>query len=186
MKTNGMNQKTSLVYFMIVFLSIIVTMLFHEFGHFVVGISLGHQMHMDLGFAKPFESHLSSLHLNLITLGGPLFTLFQIIIVAFVLLNRKIFILYPFLIAGAIARMIPYINVFFNYNMIINEDEAKLSTAIGLSPIILPIIFIITLIGIVIYVNYKLKISYKKLIITIVGVIISSMIYFGLIIPLVK
>ena len=186
MNTNVMNQKTSWVYFMIVFISVIVTMLFHEFGHFIVGISLGHQMHIDMGSARPFEDHISSLHINLITFGGPLFTLFQIIIVAFVLLKRKIFLLYPFLIAGAIARMLPYINVFFNYNMIVNEDEAKLSTAIGLSPIYLPILFIIILIGIVICVNYKFKISYKKLIITIVGVIVSNMIYFRIIIPLVK
>jgi hypothetical protein len=181
-----MNQKTSWIYFVIIFLSAIGTMLFHEFGHYIAGVSLGYHMQMNLSTVRVLGEYKSSLQANLVTLGGPLFTLSQIIIVALVLLNRKIFLLYPLLIAGVIFRVLPYLNIFFNYDLIINEDEAKLSAANGLSPIILPFLVLIILIGIVIFVNYRLKISYKKLIITVGAVIISSMILFGLVIPLVE
>lgn len=188
MRTNVINQRTSWIYFVIIFLSVVVTLLFHEFGHYIAGVSLGYQMRMDLTNAIPIgiKEYKSSFDANVVTLGGPLFTLSQTIIVALVLLNRKIFLLYPLLIAGVIFRVLPYLSGFFNYNMILGEDEAKLSTAIGLSPIFLPILVIIILIGIVIFVNCKLKISYKNLIITVGCIIISSMILFGLISPLLK
>jgi hypothetical protein len=186
MNTNVMNQKISWIYFVVIFLSVTATLLFHEFGHYIVGVSLGYKMRMGLTTVGIIGENQSSLHRCLEILGGPLFTLSQTIIVALVLVNRKIFLLYPLIISGAMMRMLPYLNVFFNYDSIIKEDEGKLSVAVGLPPAVLPILILIILIGIVIYVQYRLKISFKKLIITIGGVIISSMILFGLISPLFK
>jgi len=184
MNSNLMNQKISWIYFVIVFLSVAFSMIFHEFGHYIVGEVLGYHMQMNLDSVRAIGEYNSSIDMKLEILGGPLFTLLQTVIVALVLLNRKSILLYPLLIGGAIMRVIPYLNGFFNYDTILKEDEGKLSAAIGLSPVVLPILVIIILIGIVIYIQYRLKISYKKLLITIGGVIISFMILFGIISPL--
>lgn len=175
-----MNQKLSWLYFVVIFFSVIVTMFFHEFGHYIVGVISGNHVQVSLTNVKILGESNSAISKNIGTLGGPLFTLLQTIVVALILLNRKELFLYPLLIAGPIVRLIPNINVLINYNKIIGEDEAILSRAIGLPNVVIPILIISILIGIVIYINYKLKISYKNLLITVGGVIISFMILFNI------
>jgi len=173
-----MEQKITWTYFVIIFVSMILTLLFHEFGHFILGVISGSQMKMNLIRAVPIGEYHSSVSGFVSSMGGPLFTLLQSFLIAYILLKYKIIQLYPFLIAGLLARLIPNINVFINYGTIVHEDEPNLSLLMGLPSITVSLIIIGLLIGITFYTSYKLKMSNKIVLITIGSAIISFMIIF--------
>jgi hypothetical protein len=173
-----MKQKITWTYFVIVFLSVLLSFLFHEFGHFILGTFSGDQMKMNLIRAVPIEGFHSSASDFISSLGGPLFTLFQTYIIAYLLLRCKKIQLYPFLVAGLLTRLIPNINVFINYDQVIHEDEPHLSRLLGLPNITVSLIIVGLLIFIALYTTYKLQMSSKIALITLVSAIISFMIIF--------
>jgi hypothetical protein len=173
-----MKQQITWTYFVIIFISIILTLLFHEFGHFTLGVISGSQMKMNLIRAVPIVGFHSSVSGFVSSIGGPLFTLLQSFLIAYFLLKYKMIQFYPFLIAGLLARLIPNINVFINYDKIIHEDEPNLSRLMGLPSLTVPLIIISLLIGITFYTSYKLKMSYKIVLITLGSTFISFMIIF--------
>jgi hypothetical protein len=173
-----MKQKISWTYFLIIFLSVLLSFAFHEFGHFALGEVSGSQMKMNLIRAVPVGGFHSSSSDFLSSLGGPLFTLLQTILIAIFFLKYKRIQLYPFLIAGLLVRLIPNINVFINYDMIVYEDEPHISRLLGLPNITVSLIIVTLLIGITCYTTYKLKITAKNIFITLGFAFISFMIIF--------
>jgi hypothetical protein len=173
-----MKFKITWTYFVIVFISVLFSFLFHEFGHFILGVISGTQMKMNLIRAVPIGGFYSSASNFVSSLGGPLFTLFQTYIIAYLLLKYKRIQFYPFLVAGLLTRLIPNINVFINYDQMVHEDEPHLSQVLGLPNLTVSLIIVSLLIIIAFYTTYKLRMSSKIVLITLVSAIISFMIIF--------
>ena len=86
--------------------------------------------------------------------------------------------LYPLLVDGLRSRLIPNIYVFINYDQMIHEDEPHLSQVLGLPNLTVSLIIVSLLIIIAFYTTYKLRMSSKIVLITLVSDLVSFMIIF--------
>ncbi len=106
----------------------------HELFHWLMGNRLGYDMVMTLNSSYPAGGqYRSDADFQLISAAGPLFTLCEAILVFFLMKYRRMILLYPFLFTCFYMRFLAGLISILNPN-----DEARISTALGLGEFTLP------------------------------------------------
>lgn len=131
--------------------------LFHEFGHWIIGEILGNDMIYSLNYVWPKEGHyLNESHNLYVSMGGPAFTMLLAVIALSVLEKHPTIYIYPVLFFQFVLR---FFSLFFGGFS--QQDEARISTILGLGTYTVGIIILLLLLLIVIRASYKLRIDLK-------------------------
>lgn len=124
----------------------------HEFVHWTVGEYLGYKMAMTLNTCYPLSGHFSQdWHYQVVSAGGPIFTLCEAILIFILMKQRKRVLLYPFIFTCFYMRLFATVISLRKPN-----DEARISSAIGIGKFTLPIIMTVVLFALI----YKTSKSY--------------------------
>ena len=117
-------------------IAVFLSWIFHELAHWTVGEYLGYKMIMTLNSVYPLSGQYSKdLHHQIISAAGPIFTLCEAILVFILMIQRKRVLLYPFIFTCFYMRLFATI-----ISLLHSNDEARISTAIGIGKFTLPII----------------------------------------------
>ena len=151
-RTGTPQPKIDKKYIGVFIFAVLFSWIFHELAHLAAGKFLDYDMKMTLNSAYPGEGkYLCDFHYHIISAAGPLFTLCEAILVFILMYWRKRVLLYPFLFTCFYMRLLAMIISFLNPN-----DEARISTAMGIGKFTLPIIVS----GILFYMVYKITSRY--------------------------
>lgn len=132
--------------------------LFHEFGHWAVGELLGNDMIYSLNYVWPRSGHYLNESQNLyVSIGGPAFTILLAVIALLILEKYSTIYAYPVLFFQFVLRFFSV--VFGGFSQ---QDEARISSVMGIGTYTAAIIVLIILLLIVIRASYKLKIDLKQ------------------------
>lgn len=140
-------------YILVFFIAVLLSWVFHELAHVAAGEALGYNMGMRLNSAFPTAGKFSEdIHYHLISAAGPLFTIIQAIVFFLLMYKKNKPGLYPFLFVCFYMRLLATGISFFNPN-----DEARISTAMGIGKFTLPVIVTVILF----YMVYKISKQYR-------------------------
>lgn len=132
--------------------------LFHEFGHWIVGELLGNDMIYSLNYVFPKEGHyLHESHSLYVSMGGPAFTIILALIALLVLEKYSAIYFYPVLFFQFVLRFFSLV-----FGGFAQQDEARVSSILGIGTYTVGIIVLLILLLIVIRASYKLKIDLKQ------------------------
>lgn len=132
--------------------------LFHEFGHWIVGEFLGNSMIYHLNYVWPKEGHyLDESHNLYVSIGGPAFTILLAVVSLLILEKYLTIYAYPVLFFQFVCRFFSL--VFGGFSQ---QDEARISSIMGLGTYTTAIIVLTILLLIVIRASYNLKIDLKQ------------------------
>ena len=135
-----------------------ISYLFHEFGHWIVGEILGNDMIYSLNYVYPRDGHyLNESHNLYVSIGGPAFTILLAVFSLIILEKYSTIYAYPVLFFQFVCRFFSL--VFGGFSQ---QDEARISSIMGLGTYTVGIIVLIILLLIVIRASYKLKIDLKQ------------------------
>ncbi len=131
--------------------------LFHEFGHWVVGELLGNNMIYSLNYVWPEGGHyLDESHNLYVSIGGPAFTIILAVVFLFIIEKYSTIYFYPILFFQFVLRFFS-----LGFGGFSQQDEARISSIMGLGTYTVGIIVPLILLLIVIRASYKLKIDLK-------------------------
>ncbi len=132
--------------------------LFHEFGHWIVGEILGNRMVFSLNFVWPSDGHfIQSSHELYSSIGGPAFSILQALLALIVIEKFRALYAYPFAFFPMYSRFFSDLLGGFG-----KQDEAKISTLMGIWTYLAAIIVLAVLLSIVLRCSYKLGLSIKN------------------------
>ncbi len=134
-----------------------VSYLFHEFGHWIVGEVLGNNMIFSLNYVWPKSGHyIDASHEVLVLIGGPVFTILLAIISLLIIEKYTTIYAYPFVIFQMVLRFFS-----LGFGGFDKQDEAKISSILGLGTYTVGIIVLLILLLMVLRASYKLKIDLR-------------------------
>ncbi len=126
-------------------IAVFFSWLLHELAHWAVGEFLSYKMVMTLNTSYPLNGQfVQGWHYQLISASGSIFTLCEALLIFVLMTQRKWILLYPFIFTCFYMRLFAAIISFSNPN-----DEARISSAIGIGKFTLPIIMTIILFGLI-------------------------------------
>lgn len=132
-----------------------ISYLFHEFGHWVIGELLGNNMVYSLNYVWPVTGHyISSSHELYVSIGGPAFTILFSIIFLLIIEKYQTVYVYPFVFFQMFMRFFSL--VFGEFH---NQDEARISSLLGIGTYTIAIIVLIILLFVVLKASNRLKIN---------------------------
>lgn len=147
---NYASPKIDKIYIAVFAIAVFLSWIFHELAHWIVGQFLGYKMIMTLNSSYPISGqYASDVHYQTISAAGPVFTLCEAILFYALMKHKNRVILYPFLFTCFYMRLFAAIISFKNPN-----DEARISSSIGIGKFTLPII-VTTILFILIYKTTK-------------------------------
>ena len=145
-----------------IFLAVLITMIFHEFGHYLTGNLLGNSMEMDLNGTRPVHGEfIEEWHLPVVAIFGTIFTLFQAFLFWILLNVYQTKNLYPFLFFPFIYRVVPYIISLIQPERLGRQDKVQFAQYFNFNPwlIIIPVLIVFYILvytgGKIIDINYK-------------------------------
>jgi hypothetical protein len=134
-------------------IAVLLSWTLHEFAHWAVGECLGYKMTITLNSSFPANGHyIKDLHYQIISAGGPIFTLCEAILIFILMRRQRRILLYPLLFTCFYMRLFATVISFRNPN-----DEARISSAMGIGKFTLPLIMTIILFALI----YKVSNMYK-------------------------
>jgi len=140
-------------YLVVFAIAVFVSWTVHEFAHWIVGEYLGYKMVLTLNSSYPLDGRYSNdIHYQMISAAGPIITLCEALFVFILIIHRKIILLYPFIFTCFYMRLFATIISFRHPN-----DEARISTALGIGKFTLPLIVT----GILFALIYKVSRTYR-------------------------
>ena len=149
-------MKINFKYILLTAVAVFLSFELHELAHFFTGEYLGNKMAMTLNSGYPVNGfYLEEWQYNVVSAAGPLFTILQAIIFYFLLKKIDNYYLYPWLLIPFFMRFSAMVLSFSNPN-----DEARISTSLGLGMFTLPLLVSIFLLFLVFKINQKY--SYTK------------------------
>jgi hypothetical protein len=123
-------------YFAVFGIAVLLSWVLHELAHWTAGQYLGYKMGMTLNATFLLSGQYSKdLHYQIISAAGPIFTLCEAIFIFILMTQRWRILLYPFLFTCFYMRLFAAILSFRNPN-----DEARISSAMGIGKFTLPCI----------------------------------------------
>lgn len=168
-----MSFKINPGYILLTAFAVALSWVLHEFSHWVMGEWLGYDMTMTLNKTFPSATNTGQLITSrdgqLISAAGPLFTLFEALLIFFLLRRRKIIVLYPFLFSCFYMRFLAAVISFFNPN-----DEARISEWLGWGVFTLPLLIVLLLFYLLYSISKSYKLSFKFNLLTLSLVILFS------------
>lgn len=134
-KSNNHN-KIDLKYIFIILIAVFLSTLFHELAHWFTGEILGNKMTMNLNSANVISGEYKhEWNRNIITMAGPLFTVFQAIVIYFMLNKYPEKNLYPFLLFPFTMRFWAGLA-----NLLGPNDEGRFGLSLGIGLLTVSII----------------------------------------------
>ncbi|WP_160114619.1 hypothetical protein [Aquimarina sp. AU474] len=141
-----MVSSINIKYILITALAVVLSFFFHELAHLVTGELLGYSMKMTLNSAFLSEGiYESEWHNQLVSAGGPIFTIISAFFFFYIIRKTKNIYWYPFLFFAFVFRLMAMIVSIMNPN-----DEARISYWLGLGYWILPLMVCFTLLFLII------------------------------------
>jgi len=135
-----------------------ISYLFHEFGHWLIGETLGNDMIYSLNYVYPKGGHyINESHNLYVSIGGPAFTILLAIVSLLIIERYTIIYAYPVLFFQMVNRFFSL--VFGGFS---KQDEARISSIMGLGTYTVGIIILIILFLLVLRASHKLKIDLKN------------------------
>ncbi len=149
--------KSTVILFLLFIPAGYVTYLFHEFGHWMIGESLGNDMFYSLNGVWPRSGHYIQSSDNVyVSLGGPLCAILQSIFVLIIIGKFKTIYAYPFVFFPVFTRFFSLIFGGFS-----KQDEARVSTILDIGTYTVAFIVLLILITILLRSSHKLRIGLK-------------------------
>jgi hypothetical protein len=133
----------------------LITFVIHEGAHWLMGTGLGYEMSYGLNGSTP-STPASVLHHTLISAAGPLITILQAIIAFVIVRSRGSLLAYAFLFIAAFMRAVA-----MGLSLILPNDEARISTTLGLGMWTLPAVVAVGLIALTVVASRRLRLSWK-------------------------
>lgn len=147
------NNKISGKYIIVTAVAVLTSWVLHEFAHWLTGVGMGYDMVMSLNQTFPVNGGLNSnKDYQLLSAGGPTFTILQALVIFLMMKKRNNIFLYPFLLVCFYMRFFAAVISFRNPN-----DEARISMYMNIGKFTLPVIVSLLLFFLV----YKTSQSYK-------------------------
>ena len=148
--------KINLKYILLTAVAVFLSFELHELAHFFTGEYLGNKMAMTLNTGYPVNGfYLKEWQYTVVSAAGPLFTILQALVFYFLLKRNNNYYLYPWLLIPLFMRFSAMVLSFRNPN-----DEARISTSLGMGMFTLPLLVSIFLFFLVLKINQKY--SYTK------------------------
>lgn len=140
-------------YILVFGIAVFSTWILHELAHWAVGECLGYKMAMSLNSGHSIsEQYVNNLDYQIISAAGPVFTMLEAILI-FILMNQRMrLMLYPFLFTCFYMRLFATVISIRRPN-----DEARISSAMGIGKFTLPIIVT----GILLLLVYQISRKYR-------------------------
>ena len=155
LKESRINLKVALLMIPVAFL----TYLFHEFGHWIVGVLLGNKVFYSLNNVTPLSgNYLHEADDLYSSMGGPAFTILQAIIFLIVIEKTKSIYAYPFVFFAGFIRFFSIL--FGGFGL---QDEAKISALLNVGTYTVATIVLVILFIIVWRSSYLLKLNFKAI-----------------------
>lgn len=154
MKLFGFDLKLILLFVPVGFISY----LFHEFGHWIIGEILGNDMAYSLNWVWPKSGqYVCAGHGLYVSIGGPAFSILQAMIALIVIEKFRTVYAYPFL-------FFPFFSRFFSlvFGGFSKQDEAHISSSLGIWPYTIAILVIAILIFLVWRGSHKFKFGFEE------------------------
>lgn len=134
--TNFVRPKIDKIYVGVFAIAVFFSWTLHELAHWTIGEYFGYEMAMTLNPAFAINGNFSrDLHYQIISAAGPIFILSQAALIYALMKNKNRVLLYPILFTCFYMRLFATIISFRHPN-----DEARISTAIGIGKFTLPLI----------------------------------------------
>jgi len=149
--------------YLFLFLASLITVIIHEYGHFIMGTILGYNMGFDFNGSRPIVGAISSnTDQLLIVISGVLFTLIQSSIAYYLLIKLNYKRLYYLILTPFLYRLIPYLLSIFYPNRLVLQDEIKIGNILNINLYIIPFIIIMILFFNCFIANKKYKIGFNQ------------------------
>ena len=142
-------------FFVLLFVAGFATFIAHEAAHWLAGVALGHEMVMTLNGTAPTHAITATDHMW-ISAAGPAFTVLQALVAFALVRARDSIAAYAFLYFAAFMRFMATVISLFNAN-----DEARVSSALGLGQWTLPILITVALAVLTWVGSRHLRLSWK-------------------------
>ena len=149
--------------YLFLFLASLITVIIHEYGHFIMGTILGYNMGFDFNGSRPIGGAISSnTDQLLIVISGVFFTLIQSSIAYYLLIKLNYKRLYYLVLTPFLYRLIPYLLSIFYPNRFLLQDEIKIGNILDINLYIIPLIILLILFYNCFIANKKYKIGFNQ------------------------
>jgi hypothetical protein len=146
-----------LKFILLFILAAYTTYLFHEFGHWIIGVILGNDMVYSLNYVWPKSGHyIEASHDLYVLIGGPAFTIIQALFCLLIIEKYRSLYIYPFVFFPVFTR---YFSLLFGGFS--KQDESKISGILSAGTYTVAIIVLFILVLIVTRCSSKLRIGIK-------------------------
>lgn len=143
-------------FFVLLVVAGFATFIAHEAAHWLAGAALGHDMVMTLNGTAPRDGAMSAIDHLWVSAAGPAITIFQALVALALVRARDSLAAYAFLYFAAFMRFMATVISLLHPN-----DEARISSALGLGPWALPILVTVALAGLAWLGSRHLRLSWK-------------------------
>jgi hypothetical protein len=143
-------------FFVLLFVAGFATFIAHEAAHWLAGVALGHDMVTTLNGTGPRDGTMSAVDHLWVSAAGPAFTILQALVALALVRMRDSTAAYAFLYFAAFMRFMATVISLFHAN-----DEARISSALGLGPWTLPILVTVALAALTWVGSRHLRLSWK-------------------------
>src|SRR6056297_150707 len=149
--------------YLFLFIASLITVIIHEYGHFLMGTILGYTMGFDFNGSRPLVgSYNNNTHYFLVIFAGISFTIAQSYLAFYLMKKLNYKRLYYLVLTPFLYRLIPYLISLIYPNRLLLQDEARIGQLLGINLYVIPLIIIGVLLFNCYRVNKKYKISFNK------------------------
>ena len=149
--------------YLFLFIASLLTVIIHEYGHFLVGTVLGYNMGFDFNGSRPLiGTYANNTHYFLVIISGISFTIAQSYLAFYLMEKLNYKDLYYLVLTPFLYRLIPYLISVIYPNRLLLQDEARVGNLLGINLYIIPVIIMFVLLFNCYRANKKYKISFKK------------------------
>ncbi len=149
-----MDAKPGPVFYLSMFIIIIVTMVMHEIVHWLTGRALGYEMYFTLTKSSLMEGGWrSEADYAIVSIAGPLFTASIGALGAWLAISKRMAFGYELIFTAFMQRFL----AMAMSALFIPNDEARVSLFLGLPWWVLPLAFVVPLLGLTIWSSRVLK-----------------------------
>lgn len=144
--------------YIFLFIASFLTIIIHEYGHFLMGTIIGYEMGFDFNGTRPLiGTYANNTDYFLVIFTGISFTIIQSFLAVYLIKKLNYQRLYYLVLTPFLYRLIPYLLSIFYPQRFLLQDEARIGQLLGINLYIIPTLII----GILLFNCYRINKSYK-------------------------
>ena len=148
--------------YIFLFTASLMTVIIHEYGHFMMGTILGYNMGFDFNGSRPLVgNYANNMHYFLVIFAGISFTIIQSYLAFYLMKKLKYKRLYYLVLTPFLYRLIPYLISIIYPGRLMLQDETRIANLLGINLYIIPAIILAVLLFNCWRANRKYKINFK-------------------------